>query len=163
MEILDDTEKKLNTDSGQSVESVEPTKTESDSSKQDTPDNKKEAKLADASVGKFNFFPIEILDFRKTSVRNKELHRFRDILNSPFINVPLLISERQEDILPVLSRKDKVNVPTAIEGKNSGHCKDPAFKKAPGSGSFIRFFFQKMTVSTVSEHKERIKVSHCII
>ena len=103
MENLDDTEKKLNTDSGQSVESVEPTKTESDSSKQDTPDKKKEAKLADASVGKFNFFPIEILDFRKTSVRNKELHRFRDVLNSPFINVPLLISERQEDILPVLS------------------------------------------------------------
>ena len=58
---------------------------------------------SDDNKGLYNFFPIEALEFKKTPLRNKELHRFRDILNAPFMNVPMLIAERQEDVLPLLS------------------------------------------------------------
>ena len=102
MENLDDV--KAGTDSAQSIDSDDPKKVDPDTQKQDQPDkkNKTDKSDKDPSDG-FNFFPIESLNFHKTSVRNKELHRFRDILKSPFVNVPLLIVERQEDILPVLS------------------------------------------------------------
>ena len=57
----------------------------------------------DDSEGRYNFYTIEALDFKHTALRRKELHRFRDILNAPFMNVPMLIVERQEDALPLLS------------------------------------------------------------
>jgi len=69
-------------------------------------------KILDDSDGRFNFFPIKPLDFPLTPQRRKELHRFREILKSPFMNVPMLVADRQEDALPLLSlyvREEKRN------------------------------------------------------
>ena len=105
MEILDETEKVASVDPAQSTTPADSEKTDTDSAskEQDRSEPQAASKSVDDSDTSFNFFSIEALDFRKTPRRNKELHRFRDILKSPFINVPLLIVERQEDILPVLS------------------------------------------------------------
>lgn len=51
----------------------------------------------------FDFSVVELPDFPKTPQRNKEMHRFRNVLKSPFVNVPMLVVECQEDIFPVLS------------------------------------------------------------
>jgi ATP-dependent Clp protease ATP-binding subunit ClpA len=52
---------------------------------------------------------IEILDFKKTPERHKELHRFEQILNAPIHNIPLLFLEKHEDALPLLSLYAKKN------------------------------------------------------
>ena len=105
MENLDDAEKDVNADTTKSAESddVEITDIDIDSETPDKLKKKVESQLKNEYPKCFNFYPIEFLYFRKTPVRNKELHRFWDTLHAPFINVPLLVAERQEDILPLLS------------------------------------------------------------
>ena len=52
---------------------------------------------------RFNFTTIEAFDFIGTPTRYRELHRFLQILQAPVMNVPLLIADHSEDILPLLS------------------------------------------------------------
>ena len=56
-----------------------------------------------------SFSSIAILDFKKTPERQKELHRFEQILNAPIHNIPLLFLEKHEDALPLLSLYAKKN------------------------------------------------------
>ncbi len=103
MENLDDDEKNIDPDSVKLSEFIDTTKTDTDVEKKDHSDTKTDSQSCDDSSEGFQFFSIDPLNFHKTPQRNKELHRFRDTLSAPFINVPLLITERQEDILPLLS------------------------------------------------------------
>ena len=100
-----DAEKDVNADATKSAESAdaEITDIDIDSETLDNSKKKIESQLKNEYPKCFNFYPIELLYFRKTPIRNKELHRFWDTLHAPFINVPLLVAERQEDILPLLS------------------------------------------------------------
>ena len=95
MENLDDAEKNEGTDFKESADFTNASESDDDFKKEKTQSNGKSDSL--------DFLDIEPLQFRKTPQRNKELHRFCDIINAPFINVPLLVVERQEDILPLLS------------------------------------------------------------
>ncbi len=57
----------------------------------------------DSKENLVNLSSVEILDFKKTPLRNKELHRFEQILNAPIHNIPMLFVEKHEDVLPLLS------------------------------------------------------------
>lgn len=103
MENLDDAEKNVNTDTTKTAESIDASKSDSVSEEQDKPEKKTSSQSNDNDGEYFDFFSIEPLNFHKSALRNKELHRFRNVLKAPFVNVPLLITERQEDILPLLS------------------------------------------------------------
>ena len=103
MENLDNTEKDIRADAAKSTNGVDSDQKTQNSEKQDEPDKKTNSSSRDRHDPDFAFHDIDPLDFRRTPQRNRELHHFRDILRSPCINVPLLIMQRQEDILPVLS------------------------------------------------------------
>ena len=105
MENLDNAGQDVSTDSEKSAESGETKETENSttSEKEEQPAQQTNLRSENTYEINFDFRDIEPLDFQKTPQRNKELHRLREILRSPFINVPMLISERQEDLLPVLS------------------------------------------------------------
>lgn len=79
----------------------EPEKIESEDKKETSfDDEQKEYQLnKDIPIN----FSVEPLDFDKTPQRNKELHRFEQILNAPIYNIPMLIVEKHEDVLPLLS------------------------------------------------------------
>ena len=103
MQNLDNAEENLSADAALSTNQPEAVKTESNNSKQDNPSTQTNSESDNDNSESFNFFSIEPLNFRKTPRRNQELYHFRNVLHSPFINVPLLVVQRQEDILPVLS------------------------------------------------------------
>ena len=102
MENSDSTEKDVKTDSVKSTSGVDSEQKTENSEKQNVPEKKK-SDPKNRHEPDFAFHDIDPLDFRKTPQRNRELHHFRDILKSPCINVPVLIMQRQEDILPLLS------------------------------------------------------------
>ena len=91
------------TDADKSTEVVDSGSVNTDSQQQNQPAKKTNSRSTDNDIPDPDFYDIDPLDFRKTPQRNKELHRFRNILNAPCINIPLLVVERQEDILPLLS------------------------------------------------------------
>ena len=101
MENTDNTEKNINASPEKPVESTDSTTTNVDS--QIPPDWQEIVQSGEGRVVRFALPIIGSLDFPRTPQRNKEFHRFCDILESPGIDVPLLIAERQEDILPLLS------------------------------------------------------------
>lgn len=79
----------------------EPEKIESEDKKETSFDDEQEEYQLNKDIP--TNFSIEPLDFDKTPQRNKELHRFEQILNAPIYNIPMLIVEKHEDVLPLLS------------------------------------------------------------
>ena len=100
MENLDNEEKNAGIVSEESTERV----SQSSVAENENPSsNQKGSQSGKKYEIKFDFYCIEALNFHSTPQRDKELENFCAILNSPCINVPLLVAERQEDILPLLS------------------------------------------------------------
>ncbi|MBR6231634.1 MAG: ATP-dependent Clp protease ATP-binding subunit [Alphaproteobacteria bacterium] len=103
MENLDDAEKKENADSENPTDSVDEEEIDDVSEKEDGPQKQADSRSNDVPSNSLDFLTIFPLEFPNTPQRNKELQRFCDILRAPFVNVPLLVAEHQEDILPLLS------------------------------------------------------------
>jgi len=98
-DLKEENDSKETPETAADTHATDPKKTEE---KKETPKNL-EVDDSDDTHGRYNFYPIEPLDFKSTPLRNQELHRFCNILRSPFMNVPMLVVERQEDVLPLLS------------------------------------------------------------